>query len=149
MKTHDEKLLAIAIDLAAAAAEQGELPYGSLLADSDGKVLKRAHNTVASSGDITAHPELKLARFAATTYPPAQCATITMYTSCEPCAMCAEVIARAGLRRVVFALSTEQLRTLRPPELAPATAADVTFEGPALTDKASELIRAHYRRRAS
>ncbi|GGN98872.1 tRNA-specific adenosine deaminase [Actinoplanes lobatus] len=146
MNAADERLLAIAIDLAAAAAAQGELPYGSLLADPDGTILERAHNTVASSGDITAHPELKLARKAAATYPPRRCAAIVMYTSCEPCAMCAEVIARAGLRRVVFALSTEQLRALRPPALAPATAADVTFDGPALTDRATELIRGYYDR---
>lgn len=146
MNATDERLLATAIDLATGAAAQGELPYGSLLADPDGTILERAHNTVVSSGDITAHPELKLARLAAETYPAEQCATIVMYTSCEPCAMCAEVIARAGLRRVVFALSTEQLRALRPPGLTPPTAADVTFDGPALSDRASELIRAHYSR---
>jgi tRNA(Arg) A34 adenosine deaminase TadA len=141
MNDADERLLAIAIDLAVAAAAQGELPYGSLLADPDGTILERAHNTVVSSGDITAHPELKLARLAAATYPPERCASIVMYTSCQPCAMCAEVIARAGLRRVVFALSTDRLRALQPPGSAPATAADVTFDGPALIDRATAPFR--------
>ncbi|MFC7546865.1 nucleoside deaminase [Plantactinospora sp. GCM10030261] len=145
MSPDDERLLTVAIDLAAAAADVGELPYGSLLVDRDGTILERAHNTVTSTGDITAHPELVLARFAAMTYPPQRRATITMYTSCEPCGMCAEVIARAGLRRVVFALSTAQLRALQPPGSAPATAADVTFDGPALAEKATEPIHAHYR----
>jgi tRNA(Arg) A34 adenosine deaminase TadA len=144
MNTSDEALLGIAIDLAETAAQAGELPYGSLLAAADGTILAREYNTVLSSGDITAHPELKLARLAALTYPPEQCAAITMYTSCEPCAMCAEVIARAGLRRVVYALATEQLDGLRPPGTRPATAADVAFEGPALMARASEVIRAHY-----
>ena len=144
MNADDERLLAVAIDLAAHGVAQGELPYGSLLTDPDGTVLERAHNTVVSSGDLTAHPELKLARLAAAAFPPERCASITMYTSCEPCAMCAEAIARAGLRRVVFALSSAQLRTLRPPGLAPATAADVTFDGPALTDRVTAVMRTHY-----
>jgi tRNA(Arg) A34 adenosine deaminase TadA len=143
MKNRDVELLLAAIDLAAAAVKAGELPYGSLLADADGTVLASEHNTVLSSGDITAHPELKLARLAAMTYSPEQRARIALYTSCEPCAMCAEAIARSGLRRVVYALSTAQLRALQPTGSAPPTAADVSFEGPTLLDQASEPIRAH------
>jgi tRNA(Arg) A34 adenosine deaminase TadA len=144
MNDMDKKLLLVAIALAAASVQAGDPPYGSLLADGDGTVLATEHNTVISSRDISAHPELKLARLVAVAYPPEQRASITLYTSCEPCTMCTEAIARAGLRRVVYALSTAQLRTLQPAGTAPPTAADVSCEGPELFEQASEPIRAYY-----
>jgi tRNA(Arg) A34 adenosine deaminase TadA len=91
----------------------GDAPFGSLLVGPDGSVLKEDHNTVLSDGDITAHPELKLARWAARELDPATAAASTMYTSCQPCGMCAGAIDRSGLGRVVFALSNEQLAHLR------------------------------------
>jgi tRNA(Arg) A34 adenosine deaminase TadA len=77
-------------------------------------MLREDHNTVLSDGDITAHPELKLARWAAHELDRATAAASTMYTSCQPCSMCAGAIDRSGLGRVVFALSNEQLADLRP-----------------------------------
>ena len=77
-------------------------------------MLREDHNTVLSDRDVTAHPELKLARWAARELD-AEAARGALYTSCQPCGMCANVIARSGLGRVVFALSSEQLSGLRPP----------------------------------
>ena len=77
-------------------------------------MLKEDHNTVLSDGDITAHPELKLARWAARELDPETAAASTMSTSCQPCGMCAGAIDRSGLGRVVFALSNEQFAHLRP-----------------------------------
>jgi tRNA(Arg) A34 adenosine deaminase TadA len=148
MSPREEELLLAAIELAAAAGAAGELPYGSLLADRDGEVVATEQNSVRSSRDITAHPELKLARWAALIYPLEQRMGLTLYTSCEPCSMCAEAIARAGLRRVVYALSTVELRALQPDGAQPPTAADVAFEGPALLEAARQPIREHYRTRS-
>lgn len=148
MTPRDEELLLAAIGLAAAATQAGELPYGSLLADRDGQILASEENSVISSRDVTAHPELKLARWAAQNYPLEQRAALTLYTSCEPCVMCGEAIARSGLRRVVYALSTVELRALQPVGTQPPTAADVAFEGPALLETARQPIREHYRRQA-
>ncbi|MEU8584719.1 nucleoside deaminase, partial [Streptomyces abikoensis] len=60
----DHKLLRRAIGIAAYAVTLGDAPYGSLLAGPEGAVLAEAHNTVRRDSDITAHPELKLARWA-------------------------------------------------------------------------------------
>lgn len=146
MSTRDEELLLAAIDLATVAGRAGELPYGSLLADRGGEIVATEQNSVLSSGDITAHPELKLARWAALNRPLDDRATLTLFTSCEPCAMCAEAIARSGLRRVVYALSTTELRALQPPGASPPTVADLDLEGPALSEAARQPIREHYRR---
>lgn len=140
--TADETLLRWAIGIAADAVAQGDAPYGSLLAGPDGTVLAEAHNTVRRDDDITAHPELKLARWAARELDQQAAAGTTMYTSCQPCGMCAGGILRSGIGRVVFALSTEQLVELNPASGQwPAVAQD----GPALFDEARRPIETYYR----
>ncbi|MFD8998671.1 nucleoside deaminase [Streptomyces abikoensis] len=137
----DHKLLRRAIGIAAHAITLSDAPYGSLLAGPDGTILAEAHNTVRRDNDITAHPELKLARWAARELAPGTAAHTTLYTSCEPCTMCAGGIVRSGLGRVVYALSTEQLIELNPPSGQWPT---VTQDGPALFDEARTPIDAYY-----
>jgi tRNA(Arg) A34 adenosine deaminase TadA len=136
----DEELLRRAIALAAGAPAVGDRPFGSLLVGPDGAVLVEDHNRRATTGDISAHPELRLAVWAARELDPGQAAATTMYTSCEPCPMCAEAIAIAGLGRVVFALSGAQFEELAEP---PARAA-VRYDGPALFDEARRPIDAFF-----
>lgn len=138
----DETLLRRAVALAARAVALGDAPYGSLLAGPDGAILAEAHNTVRRDDDITAHPELKLARWAARELDPDLAARTTLYTSCQPCGMCAGGIVRSGLGRVVFALSTEQLVELNPQAGAWPTVAQ---DGPALFDEARAPLDAYYR----
>jgi tRNA(Arg) A34 adenosine deaminase TadA len=137
----DQQLLRRAIAIAAEAVTTEDAPYGSLLADDDGRVLIAAHNTVRRDNDITAHPELKLARWAAAELNPDEAAQTTMYTSCQPCGMCTGAIVRSGLGRVVYALSTEQLVEINPGSVWP----DVLMEGPALFDEARVPIDRYYR----
>ena len=137
----DEKLLRRAIAIAAHAVTLGDGPFGSLLAAPDGTVLIEAHNTVRRDNDISAHPELKLARWSARELHPDTAAGTTMYTSCEPCGMCAGAIARSGLGRVVYALAVEQLVELRPATAQPT----VPRDGPALFDEARIPIEAYSR----
>jgi tRNA(Arg) A34 adenosine deaminase TadA len=136
----DQTLLRDAISVAAKAITLGDAPYGSLLADASGTILIQAHNTVRSDNDITAHPELKLARWAARELDPAAAAQTTMYTSCQPCQMCTGAIVRSGLGRVVYALSTSQLIELNPGSDWPA----VIQDGPALFDEARIPIEQYY-----
>jgi tRNA(Arg) A34 adenosine deaminase TadA len=132
----DEALLRRAIAIAAHAVTLGDAPYGSLLAGADGAILIEAHNTVQRDNDISAHPELKLARWAARELSPDAAARTTMYTSCQPCQMCTGAIARSGLGRVVYALSSEQLVSLNPASGWPT----VAQEGPALFAEARAPI---------
>ena len=139
--TADEELLRRAIAIAAQAVVLGDAPYGSLLADLDGVILVEAHNTVQRDNDISAHPELKLARWAARELDPDTAGGTTMYTSCQPCGMCTGGIVRSGLGRVVYALATEQFIEINPTGGWP----DVPQEGPALFDEARAPIAAYYR----
>ena len=136
----DEVLLRRAIAVAAHAVTLGDAPYGSLLADAEGNILVEAHNTVKRDNDISAHPELKLARWAAAELAPDAAAKTTMYTSCQPCGMCTGGIVRSGLGRVVYALATEQLTGLNPGSEWPV----VPQEGPALFEEARVPIEAYY-----
>ncbi|MEA5358171.1 nucleoside deaminase [Amycolatopsis sp., V23-08] len=141
MKDTEETLLRRAIELAREAREvHGNPPFGSLLADADGQVLVEDRNTSLTDNDITAHPELKLARWAAQNLASEVAATTTMFTSTQPCGMCAGAIERSGLGRVVYALSTEQFLTLRPP----VTWGGHKLEGPALFDEARVPVEGYY-----
>jgi tRNA(Arg) A34 adenosine deaminase TadA len=135
----DEQLLRRAIGLAADARAGGNPPFGSLLAGPDGAVLAEERNTVLTDNDITAHPELKLARWAAQELDADTAAGTTLYTSCQPCPMCTGAIERSGLGRVVFALSNDQLAELKPPAKPP-----VPQEGPALFDEARVPVDGYY-----
>ncbi|WP_405365901.1 nucleoside deaminase [Kitasatospora sp. NBC_00039] len=137
----DHTLLRRAIVLAAEARTSGNPPFGSLLAGPDGTVVAEERNTTLTDRDITAHPELKLARWAARELDAATAAHSTMYTSCQPCGMCEAVIQQAGLRRVVFALSNEQLLDIRPG----SGRLPVPQEGPALLDEVRAVVEAYYR----
>jgi tRNA(Arg) A34 adenosine deaminase TadA len=138
--TDDVAFLRRAIHLAATAITTGDDPYGSLLAGPQGTILIEAHNTVRRDNDITAHPELKLARWAARELDPDTAARTTMYTSCQPCGMCSSAIVRSGLGRVVYALSTEQWAELNPGFEWPSVPSD----GPALFDEARIPIDRYY-----
>jgi tRNA(Arg) A34 adenosine deaminase TadA len=139
MTPDDERFLRRAIALAVEGRALGEAPYGSLLVDAAGEVLAEEHNTVTSDRDITAHPELKLARWAARELPATSAAGTTMYTSCQPCGMCTGAIERSGLGRVVFALSNEQFLSIDPAGGWPA----VPQEGPALFEEAAAAVRGY------
>ena len=111
MKT-DEEYVRAAIDLAREAVANGNTPFGSVLVVGDA-VVERARNTTVTEDDVTAHPELKLARWAARELDPDERADCTMYTSTEPFEMCAAAIHYAGLDRVVYSVSGESLADLR------------------------------------
>ncbi|SCG61751.1 tRNA(Arg) A34 adenosine deaminase TadA [Micromonospora siamensis] len=134
LNTDDERHLRRAVALAGVARAAGDGPFGSLLVAADGRVLAEEVNTERTDRDVTAHPELKLARWAARELDRNAAAATTMYTSCQPCPMCAFAIDRSGLGRVVYALSADQLVTLRP-SAAPVPPR-VTYLGPALLDEA-------------
>jgi len=137
----DHTLLRQAISLAAKARASGNPPFGSPLAGPDGTVLAEEHNTTRTDNDITAHPELTLARWAARELDAQTAAGTTMYTSCRPCGMCEAVVQWAGLRRVVFAPSGEQLLDIRPGSGRPP----VPQDGPALLDEVRAVVEPYCR----
>jgi tRNA(Arg) A34 adenosine deaminase TadA len=124
----DEQHLRRALELARDAAAAGNTPFGSLLVH-DGRVVQESTNTTVTDDDLTAHPELKLARWAARELTPAERAATTMYTSTYPCMMCSGAFAHSGLGRLVYSVDGESASDLAP---------DGRNENPALTDHLRE-----------
>ncbi|RIX50299.1 nucleoside deaminase [Paenibacillus nanensis] len=104
----DLKYLRRCVELAEAALDAGDEPFGSILVSEDGEVLMEDHNHVAG-GDHTQHPEFAIARWAAQNMPLAERQRATVYTSGEHCPMCAAAHGWAGLGRIVYASSSAQL----------------------------------------
>ena len=144
------------VELAEIAVDRGDDPFGSVLVASDGSVLAERSNLVNTTRDVTAHPELLLARWAGKNLTPTERAGATMYTSGEHCPMCATALIWAGIGRLVFVLSQQMIGELVPPsatvfelaaaDVVAASTAAVAVEGPCpeLVSDAAELF--HNRR---
>mgnify|MGYP000430476410 CR=1 FL=1 len=138
----DDSYVRRAIDLAESAVEHGNTPFGSLLVIDD-EVVRTAENTTVTDDDIAAHPEFKLARWAARELEPRERASCTMYTSTEPCPMCASAIVYAGLERVVYSVAVDSLAAVRDEDVIEIPCEEVvaradgstTIEGPVLEDE--------------
>ena len=107
MEDH-EAFLREAISLSKSAIKNGGEPFGSVLVR-DGKTILRAENSVFAGKDMTNHAELNLIKMATKQYDAAFLADCTLYTSTEPCAMCAGAIYWSGIGRMVFACSETRL----------------------------------------
>lgn len=105
MNNTDIQHLRTAIHVAQAAREHGNHPFGAILVDENDQVILEAENTVVTGSDCTGHAETNLMRLATQNFAPEKLALCTLYTSTEPCAMCAGAIHWGNVRRVVFALS--------------------------------------------
>lgn len=112
----DTALLRRTIELAQASRARGDHPFGALLADADGTILLEAMNTGGTLGDRTGHAERNLMTEASLKYSAEELADCTMYTSAEPCAMCAGSVYWAGVGRVVHGLSERDLKALIGPD---------------------------------
>lgn len=146
----DERLfMNRAIELAAASRSRGDDPFGSVLVY-DGEIVSEAKNAVVTESDPRRHPELDLAMEAITGYDPDVRSGMAMYTSTEPCPMCAGALRYAGLDRVVYSVSMDTLLVeIRGLDPIPVSAAEIlagvsTVEGPFLSEPGEALLRSHY-----
>jgi tRNA(Arg) A34 adenosine deaminase TadA len=111
MAYSDEEFLRQAIALAHQARQQGADPFGAVLVV-DGAVAHQAYDRSLGLADPTFHAELSVIseycrgqrRFSLEGY--------TLYTSAEPCAMCAGAIHWARISRVVYSVSQVMLQQL-------------------------------------
>ena len=152
----DVERLARCVELARAALEDGDEPFGSILVDADGNTLFEDRNRV-KDGDATQHPEFAIARWATDNIAPVRRIRATVYTSGEHCPMCSAAHAWVGLGRIVYATSSLQLSSWleewgappSPVAALPITtiAPRVVTDGPApeLEDEMKALYEARFR----
>jgi tRNA(Arg) A34 adenosine deaminase TadA len=108
----DELNLRRAVAASQRAVDNGNMPFGGVFADADGNVLVEGENTSFTEKDPTAHAETNLVRLVVRQLTPEQIADGTLYTSCEPCAMCSGAMYWGGINRMVYAMSEADLLTL-------------------------------------
>jgi len=106
----DVQHLRRAFAVARRAEAHGNHPFGAILVGPDGQVLLERENGFLPDRDMTGHAERVLATDACKAFPPAVLAGATLYTSAEPCAMCAGAMYWAGIGRVVYGLSEARLK---------------------------------------
>jgi tRNA(Arg) A34 adenosine deaminase TadA len=148
----DLDFLRQAIDLARQARNDGRHPFGALIVNERGETVVAArNNAVRPAGDPTQHAEMVACAEAAKLLSEPELARCTLYTSTEPCAMCAGAIYWIGVGRVVFALpetglmrytgSHEQNPTLDLPcrEVFARGQKPIVVAGPFLEDEAGKV----------
>jgi tRNA(Arg) A34 adenosine deaminase TadA len=108
----DEFFLRRSFDVARRALTHGNHPFGAILVDRNRHVLIEAENGYMPAHDGTAHAERLLATQACTTLDADILKSATLYSSAEPCAMCAGAIYWAGIGRLVYGLSEHRLRAV-------------------------------------
>jgi tRNA(Arg) A34 adenosine deaminase TadA len=147
----DEAFLRRSFEAGRRAVAHGNHPFGAVLVDAHGVVLLEAENAFMPSHDGTAHAERLLCTQAATTYGADVLKHSTLYSSAEPCAMCAGAIYWTGIGRVVFGLGEARLKAITGdhPEnptldlpcrtVFAAGQKDIEVVGPLLEDEAAAL----------
>jgi tRNA(Arg) A34 adenosine deaminase TadA len=108
----DELFLRRSFEVARRALTHGNHPFGAILVDQNRNVLIEMENGYLPAHDGTAHAERLLATQACTTLGADILKNATLYSSAEPCAMCAGAIYWAGIGRLVYGLSEHRLRAV-------------------------------------
>lgn len=98
----------VALTAAYRAAERGEVPVGACIVDEAGQMLATAANRTITDNDPTAHAEVLVLRDAGSVIGNYRITGSTVYTTIEPCVMCAGALVNARIKRLVFGAHDER-----------------------------------------
>lgn len=105
----DMKNLRRCVEISRKSREEGNTPFGALLADKEGNILLEQPNIEITENKCTGHAETQAAERASQLYSKEFLKDCSLYTTAEPCAMCAGAIYWAGIGRVVYGMSEKDL----------------------------------------
>ncbi|WP_313578866.1 nucleoside deaminase [Lacrimispora sp.] len=105
----DVKNLKRCTEISRQSREAGNTPFGAVLAGKDGSILLEQPNIEITEGKCTGHAETQVAERASQLYSKDFLGECTLYTTAEPCAMCAGAIYWAGIGRVVYGMTEKDL----------------------------------------
>lgn len=111
MSTDHAKFMTLAIEESRKGLRAGERPFGAVVVRAD-EIVARAHSVVDSSRDPTAHAETRAVRAAVAHLKTPSLTGCTLYTSCDPCPMCAGAMFNSHLDRLVIGASSHALERL-------------------------------------
>ena len=104
----DEKWMWRAIHVAREAQKLGEVPVGAVLVNANGGILAATSNRTIKNNDPTAHAEILALRTGALRVGNYRLTGTTMYSTIEPCAMCAGALVNARVARLVYGAADER-----------------------------------------
>lgn len=143
----------MALALAQAAADAGEVPVGAVVVDeAAGTVVATGANGPVAAHDPTAHAEIAAMRAAAQATGNYRLTGLTLYVTLEPCAMCAGAISHARIGRVVWAADDPKGgAVVHGPRLfeQPTLHHRPSTQGGLLAEEAAALLRGFFRERRS
>ncbi len=108
MNANDEYWMSKALKAAVTAGEIGEVPIGACLIDENGELLAAASNRTIIDSDPTAHAEILTIREASARIGNYRLTGSTLYTTIEPCVMCAGALVNARIKRLVYGAADER-----------------------------------------
>lgn len=104
----DEFWMRKAIDAALQSESIGEVPVGAVIVDANGELLATASNRTIINSDPTAHAEILALRSAASEIGNYRLTGATVFSTIEPCVMCAGALVNARVSRLVFGARDER-----------------------------------------
>ncbi|MHB8054069.1 MAG: tRNA adenosine(34) deaminase TadA [Candidatus Aminicenantales bacterium] len=144
----DTRLMASALEAAAAAAAAGEVPVGAVIVR-DGKTIACGSNRPIRSGDPTAHAEIVAIRTAAKKLGNYRLTGCEIFVTVEPCAMCLGAIIQARIRRLVYGATDPKAGAVKSIVRFPIhkTNHKLEIRGGILADECASLLRDFFRER--
>lgn len=113
MDEMNETFLRRAIERAREAESRGEVPIGALIVSAEGDVLAEASNETIERCDPTAHAEILAIRAAGQKIGNYRLTGTTVYSTIEPCTMCAGALVNARVARLVYGAPDERFGAVR------------------------------------
>jgi len=138
-----------ALDMAARAEAEGEVPVGALLVQ-DGELIAEGWNRPIGSHDVTAHAEIEVLRAAGRRLGNYRLPGTTLYVTLEPCVMCAGAIVHARVERLVYGAADPRTGAVASVFNVLDEASlnhRVRYEGGVLAEESAELLRRFFRAR--
>ena len=109
---NDLDYLRRAVDISQRSRANGNTPFGALLVGSNGEILLEQENIEITESNCTGHAETTLMEKATKLYSKDFLWQCSLYTTAEPCAMCAGAIYWGNVGRVVYGISEKRLLSL-------------------------------------
>ncbi|PYT02031.1 MAG: tRNA-specific adenosine deaminase [Acidobacteria bacterium] len=105
---YDEIFMRVALTAAYRGTEFGEVPIGACIVDENGQVIGATSNRTITDNDPTGHAEIRVLRRAAELRKNYRLTGMTVYSTIEPCVMCAGALVNARIKRLVFGAHDER-----------------------------------------
>nr|WP_039852924.1 nucleoside deaminase [Hylemonella gracilis] len=113
LNERDSSYLRQAITWSANGRARGNRPFGAVIVSEQGEVLAEAWCNTSETGDCTGHAETNAVRLVSPLVDRDTLARATLYSSAEPCVMCAGAIFWSNIGRVVYGIDAVRLRVFR------------------------------------